>query len=78
MHTADAYIAETGVIVEQVIDTTESGQPITAVKKNPALLVKGRAMKDVIWTLKEFGCLDDRDSQMAESTMTLAEVLSDE
>lgn len=78
MHTADACTAETGVIVERVIDTTESGQPITAAKKNPALLVKSRAMKDVIWTLKEFGCLDDPDSQMAESTMTLAEALSDE
>lgn len=78
IHAADEYIAEEGVIVDQVIASTESGQPIVSEDENPAFLLKSRAMKDVIRTLKEFGCLDDPDSQQAAATKTLAEVVDGE
>jgi hypothetical protein len=40
IHIADTYIAETGVIVKRVIDTTESSQPIAIGRESSALLAK--------------------------------------
>lgn len=76
--TADTYIGREGVIVEKVIDETEDGRPIRVSEENPALKAKSRATSDVIRTLKEFGVLDDPDSQMADSVETIADVLKDE
>lgn len=75
IHTADEYIAEEGFIVERVVGRTEGGEPIIEEDENPALLAKSRAMKDVIRTLKEFGCLDDPDSKQAEAEASKADAL---
>lgn len=73
---ADAYIADEGVIVEKIIDRTESGEAITQADENPAFLLKSRAMKDVVRTLKEWGVLNDPDTQQADSVDSLAKALS--
>jgi len=74
---ADEYIGNEGVVVAQVVDRTESGVPITKDEENPALALKSRAMKDIVRTLKEFGCLDDPDSKQAAAQADTADALRD-
>lgn len=75
IHGADEHIAEEGIIVERIIGRTEAGDPIVEEDENPAFLLKSRAMKDLIRTLKEFGCLDDPDSKQAEAVQDTADAL---
>lgn len=75
IESGDEYIAEEGAVVSRLVGRTENGEPIIENEENPAFLYQGRAMKDIIRFLKEFGCLDDPDSQQAEAAQSVAEIL---
>lgn len=75
VESGDEYIAEEGAVVSRLVGRTENGEPIVEDEENPAFLYQGRAMKDITRFLKEFGCLDDPDSQQAEAAQSVAEIL---
>lgn len=63
----DVFVAEHGVIVDRVVDRTESGEPIVRKEENPALKFQSRALSDLMGFLKKMGCLNDPDSQKADA-----------
>jgi hypothetical protein len=67
IESADEAIANEGVIITRIVDRTEAGEPIKKDEENPAFLLQSRALKDILRFLKEFGCLDDPDSQQADA-----------
>lgn len=64
-------------LTEQVVGTTDEGQPIMKVDENPAHMPRSRIKRDNIRLLKTLGVMDDPDSAQADATETLAEVLDD-
>lgn len=64
-------------VTEQVVGTDEDGRPIVTVEENPAHMPRARIKRDNIRILKELGILDDPDSQQADATRTLAELVAD-
>ena len=74
----DAYIDDEGAIAERVVARTETGEPIRQGEENPAFGYQSRALKDIMRFLKEFGCLDDPDSQQADAAQGIISVLSSE
>ncbi|EMA41447.1 hypothetical protein C447_01295 [Halococcus hamelinensis 100A6] len=69
-------IARDGPTVEKVVGKQEDGTPI--VEKDEHYLAKftSRLSKDIRLSLKDLGCLPDPDSQQAEATESLAQVLA--
>lgn len=67
---------EDGLTQDVVVDTDEDGNPVTGERENNLNLPIDRLEKTTIKRLKELGCLPDPDSDQAEATQTLAEVLS--
>jgi len=64
-------------LTEQVVGTTDEGQPIMKVDENPAHMPRSRIKRDNIRLLKTLGVMDDPDSAQADATETLAEVLEE-
>ena len=62
-------------LTEQVVGVDDSGSPIVKLEANPGHLPRDRIKRSNLRVLKELGILDDPDSQQAEATETLAEVL---
>lgn len=62
-------------LTEQVVDVDEDGSPIVELEANPGHLPRDRIKRSNLRVLRELGILDDPDSQQAEATATLAEVL---
>lgn len=73
----DEYIEDEGIMVDKIVDTDEYGDPITEDGENPAFLSKSRLQKDSIRILKELGYLDDPDSEQADATQSLVDILSE-
>lgn len=67
---------EEGITTEYVIDVDEDGNRVWGERENDVNLPIDRLEKSTIKRLKEIGCLPDPDSEQAEATMSLAEVLS--
>lgn len=77
IRTANYYIWDEGLAQMKTIDfDEESGEEIEAEVENILNLPVDRLQRQCVKRLKELGCLDDPDSSLAESTQTLAEVLS--
>lgn len=71
------YIDEHGEIVETVVDTDADGDPIFTEEENPAFSPKSRLSKDTTRILNKLGILDSPESEQADATQTLVDVLSD-
>lgn len=72
----NAYIQENGLAQTKIIDTDEQGNPIEAEVENILNLPTDRLQRSITKRLKELGLLNDPDSQNANATKSLAEVLS--
>lgn len=75
IESGDSYIGDEGVVATRIVDRTEAGEPIEQDEENPALLYQSRALKDIVRFLKDFGVLDDPESQQAEAAQSVAEIL---
>lgn len=67
------HFAEYDFIDDFVVGVDDEGNPVEKVEENPANLPYSRLSRDNLKQLKEYGCLDDPDSQKAEATESLAE-----
>lgn len=76
LRNTNAYIQQNGIAQTKIIDTDDKGDPVEAEVENILNLPKDRLQRSVTKRLKELGILDDPDSQQAEATKNLAEVLS--
>ena len=74
---ADAYLAEDGFIVEQVVGVGDSGEPITAEKEHPALLPRSRMQKDTVRILKETGVLSAAEDRKADAQESFIQNLAE-
>jgi len=74
---ANEYIAEEGLITENVVGYDDEGDPIVKKEENPANLPYSRLSGDVLRVKKEYGTLDDPDSQQAEATESFADAVAD-
>jgi len=62
-------------LTEQTVTVTENGKEIIRLDENPAHKPRDRIKRTNVRVLKELGILDDPDSQQADATKTLAEVI---
>lgn len=72
---ANDYIEEHGLIVENVVDYDEDGDPVVKKEENPANLPYARLSRDGLRTKKEYGALNDPDTQQAEADLAWAEAV---
>jgi len=63
---------------EETVTVTDDGRPIKKLVENPAHMPRDRIKRTNIRGLKDLGILDDPESEKAQATETLAEVLSSE
>ena len=70
-------IAKDGPSVEKVVGTDADGNPVIDRDEHPLARFTSRLSRDVRMILKDLGCLPDPDSEQAEATRSLADVLSD-
>jgi hypothetical protein len=63
---------------EQIVGTREDGTPIVRVEQHPAHLPRDRIKRTNLRVLKDLGVIDGPDSEQADATKTIAEVLADE
>ena len=69
-------IARDGPMVEKVVSVSEGGEEHTERDEHYLAKFTSRLSKDIRLSLKDLGCLPDPDSQQAEATESLAQVLS--
>jgi len=72
---ANEYLDE--FLTEQVVDVSESGEPIVELEENPAHMPRDRIKRTNAKILKDLGILDDPDSAQAAATESLAEVIGE-
>jgi len=70
-------IARDGATVERTVGVSEGGTEHTTPDEHHLARFTSRLSKDVRMTLKDLGCLPDPDSEQADATRSLAQVLSD-
>jgi len=68
------YFADEGLITEDTVDI--DGEQVVLEDEHPANLVYDRMSRTSLRELKELGCLDDPDSDQAEATKSIVEMLS--
>lgn len=66
-----------GLTGESVIGVDEGGEPIEVEEEDPVNLAYDRLDRTTVKKLKEYGALDDPDSQQAEATESLADKFSE-
>jgi len=74
---ANDFIDKAGLVQEdKIVGYGNNGKPIKEDKENPINVTYDRLNRTMTRQLKELGCLEDPDSQKAESTANLANELS--
>lgn len=71
----DQYIKENGAIVQEIVPAGEG--VIQRDEENPAFLYKSRLQKDTLRILNKLGILDSPESQQADATQSLVDILSE-
>lgn len=71
----DRYIEREGEIVQEKVPAGEG--IIYKNAENPAFLYKSRLQKDTLRILNKFGILDSPESQQADATQSLVDILSE-